>query len=153
MISKTFSFYGEEAEAIMATLRSKDERISALEQQLTDLNNKLEFTEAIVAADNALIAGLKADVADAKKQAVLLRNSLVKLDRLLPCGIETAALKGTLDLNRYKLCNAKPSAVVGTRHTLPITTLNGIVPASVVKEIYQLKDMPDRTQLYETAEI
>ena len=36
MASKTISFYGEEAAAIIATLTAKDERIADLEQQLAE---------------------------------------------------------------------------------------------------------------------
>ena len=36
MASKTISFYGKEAAAIISTLTAKDERISYLEQQLAD---------------------------------------------------------------------------------------------------------------------
>jgi hypothetical protein len=79
----------------------KTEYEEQLEQQLAELTNKLEFTEAIVAADGALITGLKNDAVEREKQNVLLRGAV---EKCLDDGVSKTAAPHSLSLSTIDAC-------------------------------------------------
>lgn len=58
-------------------LQKLNGRIEELEQQLAEAQKKLEFAEACLAGDGALITGLKADLAERDKRVVLYEKALI----------------------------------------------------------------------------
>jgi len=112
-----------ELEAISAALGTNEGHSSVthildLRQQLAAALNKLEMAETCLADDNALIAGLKNDLAAA----------------IAACKLKDAAIKDLLEFATYSTCG-KAHAVEAAKEALTIQPDDSTLKAWVSKRI------------------
>lgn len=89
----------EQNKEAVETLASEREANAALTGENEELKRKLDFAEAVIAGDGALITGLKAELAEAKKDAELWREREAKIKSLKERGF----LKSPLRDDPYKV--------------------------------------------------